>query len=40
MVMKENEITMIKVIAEKNPSFLTKSTEEKLIVIRHQQLIA
>lgn len=31
-------ISMIKVIAEKDPSFLAKSTEEKLIIIRYYQI--
>lgn len=30
--------TMIKIIAEKDPTFLTKSTEEKLIIIRYNQI--
>jgi hypothetical protein len=30
--------TMIKTIAEKDPTFLTKSTEEKLIIIRYNQI--
>ena len=30
---------MIKLIAEKDPSFLAKSTEEKLIIIRYKQIM-
>jgi hypothetical protein len=35
----QTDITsMIKAIAEKDPSFLAKSTEEKLIIIRYHQI--
>ncbi len=30
--------SMVQLIAEKDPTFLAKSTEEKLIIIRHNQL--
>ena len=35
----QTDITsMIKVIAEKDPTFLAKSTEEKLIIVRYHQI--